>query len=153
MGIDPDLTGQTTFYIFLEICSISRRSPRACKFYVTSTFKDNFCTISNDGECSSSYKYIYSKQLKLKFGYLGEHAAFLDLNITIEDNMFAEKFFEKRSKFPFFTVCLPYLSRNIPSSIFYDSTFPDLLRTARCALRLTEFVYKAYQLYARMMER
>ena len=46
---------------------------------------------------------------------------------------------------------MPYLSSNIPSSIFYGSILSDFLRIARCTLRLTNFVPKTSQLYARMI--
>ena len=38
------------------------------------------------------------------------------------------------------TVSMPYLSSNIPSSIFYGSIFLEFLQIARCALRLTDFI-------------
>ena len=56
-----------------------------------------------------------------------------------------------RGKFFVFTVSMAYLSSNIPSPIFYDLIFSELLRIAPCALRLTELVCKASQLYNRMI--
>ena len=64
--------------------------------------------INDDGEFSS-YDYIYPKQFELKLEHQGKHATFLDLNITIEDNIFAYKLFDKRDKFPFFIVRMHYL--------------------------------------------
>ena len=70
---------------------------------------------------------------------------------TIKDNEFVYKLFDKRDKFPFFIVRMPYLSSNIPSSLFYGSIFSDFLRIVRCTLRLTDFVLKASQVYARVI--
>ena len=64
-------------------------------------FINNHWKINDDGEFSSSYKYICLKELKLKLKHQGEHVAFLYLDITIEDNIFVYKFFEKRDKFTF----------------------------------------------------
>ena len=63
-------------------------STLAYRFHGTSKFIEDFCTINDDGEFSSSYKYIYPKQLELKLEHQGEHATFLDLDTAIEDNIF-----------------------------------------------------------------
>ena len=81
---------------------------------------------------------IYPKQLELKHQYQGEHATFLDMNITIKDNIFVYKLFDKRVKFPFFILRMPYLSSNIPSLILYGSIFSEFLRIARCTLRCAQ---------------
>ena len=44
-------------------------------------FIDEIYTVNDDGEFSSSYKYIYLKQLELKLEHQGEDAKFLDLEI------------------------------------------------------------------------
>ena len=108
----------------------------------------NMHTPSNQ---NSSYKYIYPKRLELKLEHLGEHATYSDLDTTIKDNIFVYKPFDKRSKFSFFIVRMPYLVSNFPSSIFYESIFSEFLRIARCALRLTHFVPMGSHLYARMI--
>ena len=46
-------------------------------------------------------------------------ATFLDLEITLKDNIVIYKFFDKKDKFPFFIVRMPHVSINVPSSIFY----------------------------------
>ena len=53
-----------------------------------SRFIDDLCTITDDGEFSSSYKHIYPRQLELRLEHQGEHATFLYLDVTIEDNIF-----------------------------------------------------------------
>ena len=119
---------------------ISKESSRAYKFLGTWRFIYDLCTINDDGEFSSSHKYIYSKQLQIKLEHQGELATFLDLDITIKNNIFVYKLFDKRDKF---------LSSNIPSLIFYGSIFSEFLRIARCTLRLTNFEPKTSQFYTR----
>ena len=46
---------------------------------------------------------------------------------------------------------MPYLSTNISSSMFYGSMSLELLRIARCTIRLAHFVPKVPQLYDRMI--
>ena len=116
---------------------ISKASPRTYKFHGTSRFIDDLCTINDDGEFFFFIQiYLAPKILELKLEHQGEHATFLDLEITIADNVFIYKLFNKREKFPFFIVRMLHLSSNIPSSIFYSSIF-------------SEFVTKGFQLYTR----
>ena len=73
------------------------------------------------------------------------------MDVTIEENLFVYKLFDKMDKFLVFIVRMPYLLSNIPSSIFYGSIFSEFLRIARWTLRLTDFVPKASQLYTRVV--
>ena len=113
MGIGPAPYWENLFLYFLVSKYvqqlISKVYPRAYNFHGASRFIDNLCTINHDGEFSSSYKYICPKQLELKLEHQDEPAKFLDLDITIDDNVFVYKLFDKRDKFPFFIVCMPYL--------------------------------------------
>ena len=61
------------------------------------------------------------------------------------------KLFYKTYKFSSFIVYMPDLSSNISSSIFNGSIFSEFLRTARCILRLEDFVATSSQLYTRMV--
>ena len=63
---------------------ICQGSQRVYQFHWTSGFIDDPCTINDDVEFSSSYKYIYPKHLELQ---LSQYATFLDLDITNEDNI------------------------------------------------------------------
>ena len=54
-------------------------------------------------------------------------------------------------KFPFFIVRMPHLSSNIPSSIFYESGFSEILRVARCTLPFSDFTPRISELLTRMI--
>ena len=127
---------------------ICKGSSHAYKLNRTSRFTDDICTINDDGEFSSSYKCVYPKQLEQNLEHQEEYTTFSELDITIEGMIFVYKFLDKRNKFPFFIVRMPYLLSNIPSSIFYGSIFSEFLRTARGTRCL---VSKTSQLYARMV--
>ena len=62
--------------------------------------------------------FFMQSYLRTKTWMSWEHAAFLDLDITVE-GIFAYKLFDKRDKFPFFIVRMPYLSNIIPSFLYY----------------------------------
>ena len=108
-SIDPAPYLRNLFKIFLnpDILNqqlISKGSPRAYKLNGTTRLINDHCTINDDGEFPPSHKYIYLKQLELKLEHQEEHAKFLDLDITIENNILVYKLFNKRDKFPFFIV-------------------------------------------------
>ena len=88
--------------------------------------------------------------LELKVEHHGNHATYLDLDITIKANIFVYKLFDKRDKFLFFIVRMPHLGSNIPSSVFNGSIFSEFLRIARCTLLLNDFTPRASELYQRM---
>ena len=46
-------------------------SPRASNFLRISRFIENLCTVNDDGDFSSSYKYIYPQQIELKLEHQG----------------------------------------------------------------------------------
>ena len=87
----------------------------------------------------------------MKIEHRGEHATFLDLDITIENKIFVYKLFDKRDEFPFFIVRMPDLSSDIPSYVFYGSLLSEFLRIARCTLRLSDFCLRAANLFKRMI--
>ena len=141
MDIDPAPYWANFFLYIFESKYVqqlmSKAFPRTYKFHGTSRFIDDLCTINDDGEFFFFIQiYLAPKILELKLEHQGEHATFLDLEITIADNVFIYKLFNKREKFPFFIVRMLHLSSNIPSSIFYSSIF-------------SEFVPKGSQLYTR----
>ena len=64
---------------------ISKKSSRDYEFNGTSRFKRGLCTINDNDEFSSWYNL---KQLELKIKHYGGNATFLDLKITIGNNVF-----------------------------------------------------------------
>jgi len=79
------------------------------------------------------------------------HATFLELDISVKDNIFVYKLFDKRDAFPFFIVRMPDLSGNIPDHVFYGSVMSEFLRIARASLLYPDFLCKAQDLFRRMV--
>ena len=124
---------------------------RARKFFNANRFIDDECNLNDSGEFSKSYSEIYPKELQLKCEHQGNHATFLDLDISVVNNIFVYKLFDKRDDFPFTIVRMPDLSGNIPSYVYYGSIMSEFLRIARCTLLLSDFIPRANTLYKRMM--
>ena len=123
---------------------------RARKFHATSRFIDDLCPLNDGGEFGKSFQEIYSKEMELKAEHEGEHATFLELDITILNRIFVYKLFDKRDDFPFSIVKMPFLSSNIPYNIFYNTILSEILRIARCSLLYPDFLTKARELCRRM---
>ena len=96
------------------------------------------------------YRRIYPEELELKVEHSGNHASFLNLDITIKDGIFVYKLFDKRDAFPFSIVRMPHIDSNIPESIFYSSFVGEFLRIARSTLRFEDLKDKAKVFIARM---
>ena len=114
-------------------------------------FIDDECNLDDCKEFSKSFSEIYPPELQLKCEHEGIHATFLDLDISIIDDIFVYKIFDKRDDFPFTIVRMPDLNGNIPSNMYYGSIMSEFLRIARCTLLLSDFVPRAKTLYQRMI--
>ena len=75
----------------------------------------------------------------------------LHFDISVKDNIFVYKLFDKRDGFPFFIVRMPDLSGNIPDHVFYGSVMSEFLRIARATLLYPDFISKAKELFTRMV--
>ena len=109
----------------------------------------NAC-ISDSNDFEKSHNQIYPTELELKLKHSGNHATFLNLDITLND-VFIHKFFDKRDAFPFFIVGMPHLDCNIPTFIFYGTFLSETLRIARCTLLLVDFLQRLCSLLKRMI--
>ena len=124
---------------------------RARKYHGAYRFIDDQCCINDSGDFGKSFREIYPPELELKVENQGNHATFLDLDITIVDGLFVYKLFDKRDAFPFFIVRMPNIKSNIPAYIFYGTFLSEILRIARCTLNYVDFLNRASLLYKRMV--
>ena len=70
----------------------------------------------------------------------GDHATFLNLNITAKERTFIYKLFDKRDSFPFSVVRMPQIESNILQYIFYSAIEGEFLRIDRSTLCLKDFI-------------
>ena len=79
--------------------------------------------------------YIH-KELKLKVEHQGDHARFLNLDITIKEGTCIYKLFDIINSFLFSTVRMPYIESNIPQNLFYSGIKGQFSRIASLTLCL-----------------
>ena len=155
MGIDPAPFWANLFLYHFESkfvkSLVSSSSPSAYNFHSIGRFIDDLCALNDRGEFNSCFKDIYPRELELKVENYGNHATFLDLDITIEDGIYRYKLFDKRDSFPFFIVRMPHIDSNIPSNIFYSAIFSEILRIARSTLFLEDLIPRISELFSRML--
>ena len=155
MGIDPAPFWANLYLYHYENIFINKliRTDRYRGFKFRNCFRfiDDACNINDSGEFQRSYAEIYPKELELKCEHEGKHATFLEIDITVQDDLFVYKLFDKRDNFPFFIVRMPDLSGNIPSHVFYGSVMSEILRIARATLLYKDFLVKSKELFNRML--
>ena len=70
-------------------------------------------------------------------------ASFLDLDITVADNIYKLEHYEMRENYPFFISHVPDISGSIPACIFYRLILSEFLRISKSTLKFFKFVPKA----------
>ena len=154
MGIDPAPFWANLFLYAYEnqfiSDLISTDKVKARHFLSTKRFIDDLCAINDGGEFGRSYQLIYPDELELKVEHSGNHASFLNLDITIKDGIFVYKLYDKRDAFPFSIVRMPYTSSNIPENIFYSAMVGEFLRIARSTLLYQDFLPRVTELIQRL---
>ena len=134
MGIDP-APFWANLYLYKHECDfmtelIHSDKAQGRKYHCAFRFIDDQCCINDSNDFEKSHNQIYPTELELKVEHSGNHATFLDLDITLNDGVFTYKLFDKRDAFPFFIVRMPHLDSNIPSFIFYGTFLSETLRIA-----------------------
>lgn len=73
------------FYVYLECSTLKGR------VFCLLTLKVDNCAINDGREFGKSFLKIYPKDLELKIGHYGNHACFLNLNISNNNNILVYK--------------------------------------------------------------
>ena len=87
--------------------------------------------------------------MQLNLESSGDHVTFLDLDLTLVDGHLDVKLFDKRDSFPFAIFRLPFLSSNIPTTMFYSSIGAEILRIGRLSSSFENFLLSASMLLDR----
>ena len=108
-------------------------------FNDTSRYLDDIFNLDNpffDTMVSS----IYPKELKLnKANSSDTSAAFLDLDLSIENGVITSKIYDKRDDFNFNIVNFPYLDGDVPKATSYGVYISQLIRFARACSSVEDF--------------
>ena len=68
------------------------------------------------------------KECELKVEHQGDHATFLNLDITVKEGMLMYKLFNQRDSFLFSIVRMPHIESNIPQINIYLTIKGEFLR-------------------------
>ena len=155
MGIDPAPHWANLYLYSYEethVTTLMKHDPVAARKYKYAfRFIDDECNLNDSGQFKNSCQSIYPIELEVKCEHDGQHATFLELDISVKEGVFVYKLFDKRDNFPFFIVRMPDLSGNIPDHVFYGSIMSEFLRIARATLLYPDFLVKAKELFNRML--
>ena len=108
-------------------------------FNTTSRYLDDILNINNvyfDNMVSQ----IYPSELQLnKANTSDTEAAFLDLHLSISDDIVSTKIYDKRDDFDFEIVNFPFLDGDVPRSASYGVYISQLIRFARASSYVADF--------------
>ena len=157
MGSDPASFFANLFLFYYESQWIKTNKNtnfvKTKRLFNTFRFIDDLLTLNDGNEFSNIHKDIYPSELVLnKENNVNNYATFLDLNITINDNHFDYKLFDKRDAFPFKIIRFPFLSSNIPNKMFYSSISAEILRICRASSQYQPFIDACDPFLKRMLE-
>ena len=108
-------------------------------FNTTSRYLDDILNINNvyfDNMVSQ----IYPSELQLnKTNASDTEAAFLDLHLSISNDIVSTKIYDKRDDFDFEIVNFPFLDGDVPRSASYGVYISQLIRFARASSYVADF--------------
>lgn len=89
-------------YLYLRYLAHGRIYIRHCFRFI-----DDACCVNDSDEFEKSHHDIYPASLQLKCEHKGDHATFLELDVSVVDGKFVYKLYGKRDAFPFTIVRMP----------------------------------------------
>ena len=108
-------------------------------FNTTSRYLDDILNINNvyfDNMVSQ----IYPSELQLnKANTSGTEAAFLDLHLSISNDIVSTQIYDKRDDFDFEIINFPFLDGDVPCSTFYGVYISQLILFARASSYIPDF--------------
>ena len=108
-------------------------------FYTTFRYLDDILNINNvyfDNMVSQ----IYPTELQLnKVNTSDTETAFLDLHLSIANDIVSTKIYDKRDDFDFEIVNFPFLDGDVPRSTSYGVYISQLIRFARTSSHVADF--------------
>ena len=96
---------------------------------------------------------IYPTELQLnKANASDTETAFLDLNLSIHNDIVSTKIYDKRDDFNFDIVNFPFLDGDVPQRPSYDIYISQLIRFARASSHVTDFMNRNKFLTAKLLK-
>ena len=92
-------------------------------------YVDDLIVLNDKGYFDKVIEKIYPKELELNATATSiHHTTYLDMDISVIDNRFIHKLYDKRNDFSFNVISLPNLSSNIPIEPTYGVFYSQLVR-------------------------
>ena len=155
MGSDPAPFFANLFLFHYESrwVKINSRNNYAVTKKLFNVFRyiDDLLSLNDNGVFSNVWKEIYPPELMLnKENDSDLSASFLDLEITINNNQFEYKLFDKRRAFPFHIIRFPFQCSNIPKKMFFSTIQAEILRICRVSTHYHPFIDACNPFLSRM---
>ena len=124
---------------FMMSLSDDKQADITDAFNTTSRYLDDILNI-NDVYCDNMVSQIYPSELQLNKAYTPDtEAGFLDLNLSISNDIVSTKIYDKRDDFDFEIVNIPFLDGDVPRSTSYGVYISQLIRFARASSYVADF--------------
>ena len=124
---------------FMMSLSDDKQADVVDAFNTTSRYLDDILNINNvyfDNMVSQ----IYLSELQLKKANASDtKAAFLDLHLSISNDIVSTKIYDKRDDFDFEIVNFPFLDGDVPPSTSYGVNISQLIRLTRASSYVADF--------------
>ena len=121
------------------------------KFGKIFRYIDDLLAVNDGGEFEKHFLEIYPSELELKKeNVVNTETNFLELSITISENLFHTKLYDKRDAFGFHISRLPFKESNMPKRMFYSSICAEVLRICRATSNLHNTTLSVKTLLNRM---
>ena len=109
-------------------------------FNTTSRYWDDILNFNNVYFDNMVSQIIYPSELRLnKTNTSNTEAAFLDLHLSISNNIVSTKIDDKRDDFDFEIANVPFLAEDVPRSTSYGVYISQLIRFARASSYAADF--------------
>ena len=125
---------------FMKSLTNEKRYDQIDAFNSTSRYLDDLLNIDNIHFEHMVHR-IYSAKLQLNKANVSDtEAAFLDLNLSIHNDIVSTKIYDKRDNFNFDIVNFPSLDGDVPQRPSYGVYISQLIRFARASSHVTDFI-------------
>ena len=139
---------------------VSSKSPEnlrmAKKLSNNSRYIDDIgvCNMNNNNEFMICSKDIYPESIPLTTGCIeNDKDTFLDLDITLEENRFITKIYNKVDDFDFEVVSFPFPTSNMSDHITYNSFYSQLVRFSSVCSKFNDFDIRSRNLLESLLNR
>ena len=137
---------------FIKSLTKEKRYDLIDAFNSTSRYLDDLLNIDNI-HFEHMVNRIYSAELQLNKSNVSDtEAAFLNLNLSIHNNIVSTKIYDKRDDFNFDIVNFPFLNGDVPQLPSYGVYISQLIRFARASSHVTDYNNRNKFLTAKLLK-